>query len=89
MINVGLDTSGSMGGQGTFEFYLMYIVMILRLTLWNLIHKWIGFKDECKKTWKYSIKGLGGTQPMIDYIVEHHNNCNSVFLTDGWQFRLF
>jgi hypothetical protein len=25
MINVGLDTSGSMGGQGTFERVLSYV----------------------------------------------------------------
>jgi predicted metal-dependent peptidase len=32
------------------------------------------------------IKGLGGTclQPMIDYIANNFNECNSVLLTDGY-----
>jgi hypothetical protein len=29
MINVGLDTSGSMGGQGTFERVLSYVYHVM------------------------------------------------------------
>ena len=46
----------------------------------------IGLIKNKKKLDSIPIKGLGGTclQPMIDYIVENHNDCNTVLLTDGY-----
>ena len=88
-INVGLDTSGSMGGQGTFERVLSYVYrndIEINFIESDTEIKWVENIKSAKKLESLPIKGLGGTclQPMIDYIVEHHNECNSVLLTDGY-----
>lgn len=89
MINVGLDTSGSMGGQGTFERVLSYVYrndIEINFMESDTEVKWVQKIKSSKGLESIPIKGLGGTclQPMIDYIVEHHNDCNSVLLTDGY-----
>lgn len=89
MINVGLDTSGSMGGQGTFERVLSYVYrndIEMNFMESDTEVKWVQKIKSTKGLESIPIKGLGGTclQPMIDYIVENHNNCNSVLLTDGY-----
>ena len=88
-INVGLDTSGSMGGQGTFERVLSYVYqndIEINFMESDTEVKWIENIKSKKQLASIPIKGLGGTclNPMIDYIVEHHNDCNSVLLTDGY-----
>ena len=88
MINVGLDTSGSMGGQGTFEKVLSYVYrndIEINFMESDTQVNWVQKIKTKRSLESIPIKGLGGTclQPMIDYIVEHHNNCNSVLLTDG------
>jgi predicted metal-dependent peptidase len=93
MINVGLDTSGSMGGQGTFERVLSYVYrndIEINFMESDTQVNWVQKIKSARRLESIPIKGLGGTclQPMIDYIVEHHNNCNSVFLTDGYTDNL-
>jgi predicted metal-dependent peptidase len=88
-INVGLDTSGSMGGSGTFERVLSYVYqndIEINFMESDTQVNWVEKIKSKKKLASIPIKGLGGTclQPMIDYIVEHHNDCNSVLLTDGY-----
>ena len=88
-INVGLDTSGSMGGQGTFERVLSYVYqndIEINFMESDTEVKWVQNIKSKKQLDSIPIKGLGGTclQPMIDYIVEHHNDCNTVLLTDGY-----
>jgi predicted metal-dependent peptidase len=88
-INVGLDTSGSMGGQGTFEKVLNYVYqndIEINFMESDTQVNWVQKIKSARKLESIPIKGLGGTclNPMIDYIVEHHNDCNSVFLTDGY-----
>jgi predicted metal-dependent peptidase len=88
-INVGLDTSGSMGGSGTFERVLSYVYqndIEINFMESDTEVKWVEKIKNKKQLDSIPIKGLGGTclQPMIDYIVEHHNDCNSVLLTDGY-----
>lgn len=88
-INVGLDTSGSMGGQGTFERVLSYVYrndIEINFMESDTQVKWVQNIKSKKQLESIPIKGLGGTclQPMIDYIVENHNDCNSVLLTDGY-----
>lgn len=88
-INVGLDTSGSMGGQGTFERVLSYVYrndIEINFMESDTEVKWVENIKSKRQLESIPIKGLGGTclQPMIDYIVEHHNECNSVLLTDGY-----
>ena len=88
-INVGLDTSGSMGGQGTFERVLSYVYqndIEINFMESDTEVKWVQNIKSKKKLDSIPIKGLGGTclQPMIDYIVENHNDCNTVLLTDGY-----
>jgi len=92
-INVGLDTSGSMGGQGTFERVLSYVNrndIEMNFMESDTEVKWVQNIKSAKKLQSIPIKGLGGTclQPMIDHIVKHHNDCNSVILTDGETDRL-
>ena len=92
-INVGLDTSGSMGGQGTFERVLSYINrgdIDMNFMESDTEVKWVQRIKNNKKLQTIPIKGLGGTclQPMIDYIEKNHNDCNSVFLTDGFTDNL-
>ena len=89
MINVALDVSGSMGGQGTFERVLSYVYrndIEINFMESDTEVKWVEKIKSAKKLESIPIKGLGGTcmQPMLDYIVEHHNNCASVLLTDGY-----
>jgi predicted metal-dependent peptidase len=86
-INVGLDTSGSMGG--TFEKVLSYVYrndIEINLIESDTQVNWVQNIKNKKKLESIPIKGLGGTclQPMIDYIVEHFNEYNTVFLTDGY-----
>jgi len=88
-INVGLDTSGSMGGSGTFERVLSYVYqndIEINFMESDTQVNWVEKIKNKKQLASIPIKGLGGTclQPMIDYIVEHHNDCNSVLLTDGY-----
>lgn len=88
-INVGLDTSGSMGGQGTFERVLSYVYqndIEINFMESDTEVKWVEKIKNKNQLDSIPIKGLGGTclQPMIDYIVEHHNDCNSVLLSDGY-----
>jgi hypothetical protein len=89
MVNVGLDTSGSMGGQGTFERVLSYVYrndIEINFMESDTQVNWVQKIKSKRGLESIPIKGLGGTclQPMIDYIVEHHNECNSVLLTDGY-----
>ena len=88
-INVGLDTSGSMGGQGTFERVLSYVYrndIEINFMESDTQVNWVENIKSKRQLESIPIKGLGGTclQPMIDYIAEHHNDCNSVLLTDGY-----
>jgi hypothetical protein len=88
-INVGLDTSGSMGGQGTFERVLSYVYrndIEINFMESDTQVNWVENIKSKRQLESIPIKGLGGTclQPMIDYIVENHNDCNSVLLTDGY-----
>jgi len=88
-INVGLDTSGSMGGQGTFERVLSYVYrndIEINFMESDTQVNWVENIKSKKQLESIPIKGLGGTclQPMIDYIVENFNECNTVLLTDGY-----
>ena len=88
-INVGLDTSGSMGGQGTFEKVLNYVYqndIEINFMESDTQLNWVQNIKSKRQLESIPIKGLGGTcmQPIIDYIVAHHNDCNSVLLTDGY-----
>jgi predicted metal-dependent peptidase len=88
-INVGLDTSGSMGGQGTFERVLSYVYqndIEINFMESDTQVNWVEKIKSKKQLESIPIKGLGGTclNPMIEYIVEHHNDCASVLLTDGY-----
>jgi predicted metal-dependent peptidase len=88
-INVILDTSGSMGGQGTFERVLSYVYrndIEINFIESDTEIKWVERIKTIKKLESLPIKGLGGTimQTGIDYVVEHFNDCNTVLLTDGY-----
>lgn len=88
-INVGLDTSGSMGGQGTFEKVLSYVYrndIEINFMESDTQVNWVQNIKNKRQLESIPIKGLGGTclQPMIDHIVENFNDCNSVLLTDGY-----
>lgn len=88
-INVILDTSGSMGGQGTFERVLNYVFrndIEINFIESDTEIKWVENIKNAKKLQSLPIKGLGGTvmQTGIDYIVEHFNEFNTVLLTDGY-----
>ena len=88
-INVGLDTSGSMGGQGTFERVLSYVFqndIEINFMESDTEVKWVQNIKSKKQLQSIPIKGLGGTviTPMIDYIAENHNDCATVILTDGY-----
>lgn len=89
VINVGLDVSGSMGGMGTFERVLSYVYrndIEINFMESDTQVNWVQKIKSKRGLESIPIKGLGGTtmQPMIDYIVAHHNDCNSVLLTDGY-----
>ena len=88
-INVILDTSGSMGGQGTFERVLSYVYrndIEINFMESDTQIKWVENLKSAKKLESLPIKGLGGTmmQSGIDYVVEHFNEFNTVLLTDGY-----
>jgi predicted metal-dependent peptidase len=90
-INVGLDTSGSMGG--TFEKVLNYVYqndIEMNLMESDTQVNWVQKIKSKRQLETIPIKGLGGTclQPMIDHIVNNFNDCNSVFLTDGYTDNL-
>jgi len=88
-INVILDTSGSMGGQGTFERVLSYVYqndIEINFIQGDTQVNWVeNFKNK-RKLETMKIHGLGGTilNPSIDYVREHFNDYNSVILTDGY-----
>lgn len=86
-INVLLDTSGSM--SGLFSKVLEYVFqndIEINLIQSDTEVKWVKKLKSKKQIESIPIVGLGGTvlQPMIDYLVEHHNDCNSVLLSDGY-----
>jgi predicted metal-dependent peptidase len=88
-INVILDTSGSMGGQGTFERVLSYVYrndIEINFIESDTEIKWVENIKSAKKLESLPIKGLGGTimQSGINYVVEHFNEFNTVLLTDGY-----
>jgi predicted metal-dependent peptidase len=88
-INVILDTSGSMGGQGTFERVLSYVYqndIEINFIQGDTDVKWVeNFKNK-RKLETMKIHGLGGTvmQPSLDYVVENFNDHATVLLTDGY-----
>ena len=88
-INCILDTSGSMGGQGTFERVLSYIYrndIEVNLIESDTEIKWVKSIKSKRKLESIPIKGLGGTimQTGFDYVAEHFNEFNTVLLTDGY-----
>jgi predicted metal-dependent peptidase len=88
-INVILDTSGSMGGSGTFEKVLSYIYrndITVNMVQADTEVKWVDKFMDKKKIERMKISGLGGTalMPAVDYVVENFNQYNSVILTDGY-----
>ena len=88
-INVILDTSGSMGGQGTFEKVLSYVYqndIEINFIQGDTDVKWVENFKKKKQLETMKIRGLGGTvlQPSVDYVVEHYNDFNTVILTDGY-----
>jgi len=92
-INVGLDTSGSMGGSGTFERVLSYVYQNdIEITFLesDTEVKWVEKLKNKKQLESIPIKGLGGTclQPMIDWIEKNSNDKNSVILSDGYTDNL-
>jgi predicted metal-dependent peptidase len=88
-INVILDTSGSMGGQGTFERVLSYVYqndIEINFIQSDTEVKWVeNFKSK-RKLETMKIHGLGGTAmtPAIEYVIENYNDYASVLLTDGF-----
>ena len=87
IINVGLDTSGSMGG--TFERVLSYIYqndIEVNFMESDTEVRWVKKLKSKKDIEAIPIKGLGGTclQPMIDHIASNFNNLGTVLLTDGY-----
>ena len=87
-INVILDTSGSMGGQGTFERVLSYVYrndIEINLIESDTEIKWVKNIKSKRALESVPIKGLGGTimQSGFNYVVEHFNQYNTVLLTDG------
>ena len=88
-INCILDTSGSMGGQGTFERVLSYIYrndIEVNLIESDTEIKWVKNIKSKRGLASVPIKGLGGTimQSGFNYVVEHFNQFNTVLLTDGY-----
>lgn len=88
-INVILDTSGSMGGMGTFERVLSYVYrndIEINLIESDTEIKWVKNIKNKRGLEKVPIKGLGGTimQTGFDYVVEHFNQYNTVLLSDGY-----
>jgi predicted metal-dependent peptidase len=88
-INVILDTSGSMGGQGTFERVLSYVYqndIEINFIQGDTEVKWVENFKKKKQLETMRIHGLGGTilQPSVNYVVDHYNDFNTVILTDGY-----
>jgi predicted metal-dependent peptidase len=88
-VNVILDTSGSMGGQGTFERVLSYVYrndIEINFIQGDTEVKWVENFKKAKQLETMKIHGLGGTvlQPSVDYVVEHYNEYTTVVLTDGY-----
>lgn len=86
-INVGLDTSGSMGG--TFEKVLSYIYqndIEINFMESDTEVRWVKNLKNKKQISAIPIKGLGGTclQPMINYIADNFNDVSNLLLTDGY-----
>lgn len=86
-INVGLDTSGSMGG--TFEKVLNYVFqngIEMNFMESDTEVRWVKKLKNKRQLQTIPIVGLGGTclQPMINHIAENFNDVNSVFLSDGY-----
>lgn len=86
-INVGLDTSGSMGG--TFEKVLSYIYqndIEVNFMESDTEIRWVKKLKSKKDIESIPIKGLGGTclQPMLNYIADNFNDVNNLLLTDGY-----
>ncbi len=88
-VNVILDTSGSMGGQGTFERVLSYVYrndIEMNFIQGDTEVKWVESFKKAKQLETMKIQGLGGTvlQPSVDYVVDNFNEYNTVLLTDGY-----
>lgn len=93
MINVILDTSGSMGGHQTFEKILSYVNrndISMNLIEGDTEVKWVETIKSQKQLQSIKIAGLGGTalNPSIEYVAEHFNKYNTVILTDGYTDNL-
>jgi len=89
MINVILDTSGSMGGQGTFEKVLSFVYrsdIEINLIESDTEIKWVENIKSKRQLETIKIAGLGGTvmQSGINYVVDNFNQYNTVLLTDGY-----
>ena len=87
MINVILDTSGSMGSD--FEKVLDYIYrndIEINFVEGDTEVKWTKRIKSKKQVQSIKISGLGGTvlMPMVNYVVEHFNKYNTLILTDGY-----
>jgi hypothetical protein len=88
-INVILDTSGSMGGQGTFERVLSYVYqndIEMNFIQGDTQVNWVENFKKKRQLETMKIRGLGGTvlQPSINHVVENFNEFNTVMLTDGY-----
>ena len=88
-INVILDTSGSMGGQGTFERVLSYVYqndIEINFIQGDTEVKWVENFKKKRQLETMRIHGLGGTamQPSINHVVENYNDFATVLLTDGY-----
>jgi predicted metal-dependent peptidase len=88
-INVILDTSGSMGGAGTFERVLSYVYqndIEINFIQSDTEVKWVENFKKKRQLETMRIHGLGGTamMPAINYVVENHNEFATVLLTDGY-----
>lgn len=88
-INVILDTSGSMGGQGTFERVLSYVYqndIEINFIQGDTEVKWVENFKKKRQLETMKIHGLGGTvlQPSINHVVDNFNDYNTVILTDGY-----
>lgn len=86
IINVILDTSGSMGGS--FERVLEYIYkdkVEINFIQGDTEVKWFEKIKSKKQIQTMKIKGLGGTilNPSIQYVRDNFNMYNTCILTDG------
>ncbi len=88
-INVILDCSGSMGGQGDFERVLSYVYqndIEMNFIQADTQVNWVENFTSKKKLETMKIIGGGGTvlQPAVDYVEKNFNEFNSIILTDGY-----